>query len=197
MANKTIKQSIEDLFIGLGGNPSALTDNTDTSDVIDDLESAIKGCVGGVIDDTASSSTKTYSSSKIESLIPADELPAVTSDDNGKILAVVNGAWNKATASGGASLFVITATDNNGTITLDKTYAEIEQAYNAGNILVVDYNDGTIVRRHIPLNACTLSGSNLIFDFVLVIVGDGVTTTGDIQIDCDHEMTNYFYNELS
>ena len=45
MANKTIKQSIEDLFIGLGGNPSALTDNTDTSDVIDDLESAIKGCV--------------------------------------------------------------------------------------------------------------------------------------------------------
>lgn len=104
MANKTIKQSIEDLFIGLGGNPSALTDNTDTSDVIDDLESAIKGCVGGVIDDTASSSTKTYSSSKIESLIPADELPEVTADDNNKILAVVDGAWTKVTLTASANL---------------------------------------------------------------------------------------------
>lgn len=197
MANKTIKQSIEDLFIGLGGNPSALTDNTDTSDVIDDLESAIKGCVGGVIDDTASSSTKTYSSSKIESLIPADELPAVTSDDNGKVLAVVDGAWNKASASGGASFFVITATDNNGTVTIDKTYSEIEQAYKANTTLFVDYDDGTIVRRHIPLNECTLSGSNLVFDFVLIMVSDGVTTTGDIQIDCDHEVTHYFYNEVS
>lgn len=97
MANKTIKESLETLFLGLGGNASALTDNTDTSDVIDDLESAIKGCVGGVIDDTASSSTKTYSSSKIESLIPADELPEVTADDNGKILAVVDGEWTKVT----------------------------------------------------------------------------------------------------
>ena len=42
MANKTIKESIKDLFLGLGGNPSALADNADTSDYIDDLESAIK-----------------------------------------------------------------------------------------------------------------------------------------------------------
>jgi hypothetical protein len=97
MANKTIKQALEDLFIGLGGSSSALADNVDTSDVIDDLESAIKGCVGGVIDDTASSSTKTYSSSKIESLIPEAELPAVTADDNGKVLAVVEGAWTLCT----------------------------------------------------------------------------------------------------
>ena len=97
MANKTIKQAIEDLFLGLGGSASALADNVDTSDVIDDLESAIKGCVGGVIDDTASSSSKTYSSSKIESLIPEAELPAVTVDDNGKVLAVVEGAWTLCT----------------------------------------------------------------------------------------------------
>lgn len=69
MANKTIKESIKDLFLGLGGNPSALADNADTSDFIDDLESAIK----------------------------AGALPAVTADDNGKVLAVVDGAWTKVT----------------------------------------------------------------------------------------------------
>ena len=97
MANRTIKEAIEDLYLGLGGSSSALADNVDTSDVIDDLESAIKGCVGGVIDDTASSSTKTYSSSKIASLIPEAELPAVTADDNNKVLAVVEGAWTLCT----------------------------------------------------------------------------------------------------
>ena len=69
MANKTIKESIRDLFLGLGGDATALADNSDTSDYIDDLESAIK----------------------------AGALPAVTADDNGKILAVVDGAWAKVT----------------------------------------------------------------------------------------------------
>lgn len=121
MANKTIKEAIEDLFLGLGGNSSALADNVDTSDVIDDLESAIKGCVGGVIDDTASSTTKTYSSSKIASLIPEDELPAVTADDNGKVLAVVDGAWTKVTMTAvadtttGAVTFTFTPDAESGT----------------------------------------------------------------------------------
>lgn len=45
------------------------------------------------IDDTEASETKTYSSSKIESLIPANELPTVTSSDNGKVLRVASGHW--------------------------------------------------------------------------------------------------------
>ena len=93
MANKTIKESIESLFLGLGGNPSALADNVDTSDVIDDLESAIK----------------------------AGALPAVTSDDNGKVLAVVDGAWTKVTMTAvadtttGADTFTFTPDVESGT----------------------------------------------------------------------------------
>lgn len=43
MSNKTINQALRDLFIGLGGDISALADNTSVSDYIEDLESAIKG----------------------------------------------------------------------------------------------------------------------------------------------------------
>ena len=103
MSNKTINQALKDLFLGLGGNESALADNTSASDYIEDLESAIKAtasdAAGDLIDDTEASETKAYSSSKVESLIPAPELPEVTTDDNGKILAVVAGEWTLVTLS--------------------------------------------------------------------------------------------------
>ena len=66
-------------------------------------------------------------------------LPAVTSDDNGDVLTVVNGAWDKAAPSGGGSdIFVVTYTDNSGTLTYDKTLAEIYTAIKAGkNVMAI------------------------------------------------------------
>lgn len=108
MSKKTINQALKDLFLGLGGDSSALADNSSVSDYVEDLESAIKGAASGaveeIIDDEAASESKTYSSAKIESLIPTDELPSVTSDDNGKILAVANGAWTLGTLTASANL---------------------------------------------------------------------------------------------
>ena len=98
---KTINEALKDLFLGLGGNSSALSDNDSVSDYIEDLESAIKASAGGaaedLIDDTESSETKTYSSSKIVSLIPSPELPEVAAANNGQVLAVVDGAWTLCT----------------------------------------------------------------------------------------------------
>lgn len=98
---KTINEALKDLFLGLGGNSSALSDNDSVSDYIEDLESAIKASAGGaaedLIDDTEASETKTYSSSKIASLIPAPELPEVAAANDGQVLAVVDGAWTLCT----------------------------------------------------------------------------------------------------
>lgn len=69
---KTINEALKDLFIGLGGNSSALTDNDSVSDYIEDLESAIKA-------------------------VAAAELPEVAAANNGQVLAVVNGAWTLCT----------------------------------------------------------------------------------------------------
>ena len=73
------------------------------------------------------------------------ELPSVTSDDNGKVLSVVDGAWAKATASGGSSVFLVTATfdsDSGYTVT-DKTYSEILEAFENGNYVLMKQNDST------------------------------------------------------
>jgi len=68
MSNKTINQALTDLFLGLGGNSSALSDNDTVSDYIEDLESAIKAYVA----ESAGS-----------------VLPAVTAEDKDKELMVV------------------------------------------------------------------------------------------------------------
>ncbi len=59
-------------------------------------------------------------------------LPTVTADDNGKVLAVVEGAWDKANAISDND-FIVTYTDSgNDTYTSDKTFADIYSAYQAG-----------------------------------------------------------------
>lgn len=58
----------------------------------------------------------------------SSSLPEVTAADNGKVLAVVEGAWDKA--SGGA--LVVTFTENDGTWSTDKTKSEIIEALESG-----------------------------------------------------------------
>ena len=70
------------------------------------------------------------------------ELPDVSISDNGKILGVENGTWNKidAPSGGGAEQFVFSISDNmddsQGTCTSTKNATEIKAAITAGNIIV-------------------------------------------------------------
>lgn len=118
--SKTINQALAALITGLGESSSVLADNSTISDYIGDLEDAIKKCAAGeagdIIDDSAASETKTYSSSKIESLTAA-ELPAVSAIDNGKTLKVDNGAWSKGYAITVRS-FNVTVNDSTKAVTL-------------------------------------------------------------------------------
>ena len=70
--------------------------------------------------------------------ITSNELPTVTSTDNGKVLTVVSGKWKKAEPSGGGA-FAITATTEDDVTTLNKTWTEIKTAFDSGqNVIIAD-----------------------------------------------------------
>ena len=68
------------------------------------------------------------------------ELPTVTSDDNGDVLTVVEGAWAKAAPAGGGVLVV---TDTEGT--LNKTWQEIHDAGFAVGYGISETADGLCI----------------------------------------------------
>lgn len=71
----------------------------------------------------------------IKALGGGSSLPAVTSDDNGKVLGVVNGAW-AASEQGKKFIVTLTPTALDYSGTMDKTVAEINAAYEAGQQIV-------------------------------------------------------------
>lgn len=76
------------------------------------------------------------------------DLPAVTADDNGDVLTVVEGAWAKAAPSGGGSdVLCITltydTTADDGSYTCDKTLVEINAALAIGIVVAQPVTDGS------------------------------------------------------
>lgn len=64
----------------------------------------------------------------------AGALPAVSADDNGKVLTVSSGAWAAAQPSGSGGIMVVTGTydESTDTTTLNKTWQEIYDAFANG-----------------------------------------------------------------
>lgn len=71
----------------------------------------------------------------LKSLSGSGSLPPVTSSDNGKVLAVEDGAWS-ASEQGKKFLVTLTPTALDYSGTMDKTVAEINAAYEAGQQIV-------------------------------------------------------------
>ena len=66
----------------------------------------------------------------------SSSLPEVTSEDNGDVLTVVEGAWAKAKNEGNIFIVTFTETDEQSNYVSDKTFEEIEEAYNNGKIIL-------------------------------------------------------------
>lgn len=72
----------------------------------------------------------------------ASGLPAVSGDDNGKVLTVVEGEWAPAAASGG-SLVVEVTTEDDLNYTMEKTAREIMAAFSDGSSVICHFPDAT------------------------------------------------------
>lgn len=64
----------------------------------------------------------------------SSDLPAVTAEDNGDVLTVVDGAWAKAAPSGG--ILLVTETLDDIIYTLNKTWQEILNAATDGFVVI-------------------------------------------------------------
>lgn len=105
-------------------------------------------------------------------------------------------------AGGGTTPFEINVTeDAEYNVTLDKTYAEIETAYNSGARLVVNLtraNDGHFDgSKSIPLNRAAIQNDHPTLDFIVISVGDGTTEICVIEIACSTEFTVINSNTIS
>lgn len=97
--------SLKDLYVSLGGDPTEFKDNMTVSDCVSLLATVLGG-----------------------------GLPEVSGTDNGDVLTVVEGKWAKATPSGGPEKFDVTYyhETSGGTEEFDRTSAEILAALEAG-----------------------------------------------------------------
>lgn len=67
-------------------------------------------------------------------------LPAVSEEDEGKVLTVVNGEWDKAESSSNDNIFQVNFRLIGMDYTADKTFAEVYEAISNGKNVFVYYN---------------------------------------------------------
>lgn len=157
-----IIEALKALYVKLGGTASTVADVTQTPDMIN----AIAGLdIGG----------------------GGSSLPAVTSDDNGSVLTVVEGEWDKAEAPSGNNDFVVTYIEDSGTVTADKTFAEITAAYNAGKKIYAKYQSYVVF---IPLITIDEHNDEIVaFGFAATLWYD-TETSAFVNIAIVHESNN-------
>lgn len=158
-------QALKGLYAALNGDPKDVENMTTSSEVITAMEDVAAAAatelpvvkkvdagktltVNGngkwaaimpesVIDDTEASATKTYSSSKIESLIPANELPTPLLTDVGKIAKVAmddtKAVWTIA-EDAGTQYLDITVGGTKASPNVNNNFSQIIASYVGGKI---------------------------------------------------------------
>lgn len=121
--NSTI-QALQGLYVKMGGNLtdtySTIADGIPVSDYVT-IPDMIEACTQKAGSGGGSGS----------------DLPAVTSDDNGSVLTVVEGEWDKAVPSGGVLVVTMSGTP----LTSDKTWQEIYNAVKGGKVAIINTID--------------------------------------------------------
>lgn len=95
---------------------------------------------------------------KLAQRLAAGLLPTVGENDKGKTLQTneTTGApeWSAASGGGGGVMYA-TFTEDNGTWSCDKTYAELKAAYDAGSVVIAVYGMACTLMSHAEVGGGT------------------------------------------
>lgn len=119
------------------------------------------------------------------------DLPAVSAADNGDVLTVVNGVWDKAApgGGGGGGVLFVNATDDpvNHTYTLNKTAKEVIDAYLAGQTVIVSYDIPSQTSSYGSVVGCEEAGG---FFYIYAMFSDWV---GRFIAPTENDYPSYYY----
>jgi hypothetical protein len=94
-----IIQALKNLYVALGGTAANVADVTNTPDMINAIAALDLDAIAdnAVTTDTIKDGNVTEAklADGVKAKLNATELPAVTAEDNGSVLTVVEGAWAK------------------------------------------------------------------------------------------------------
>lgn len=128
---KTIVGELVDLYVKYGGSRADLTGKETTAEMIDAIEQIYHDNGDTLPTVTSDDNGKVLSVVNGEwdkANVPA-ELPAVTAEDNGKVLMVVNGEWDAAEIE--SNDFLVSYSEDNGEYSCDKTFSQVAVAVQA------------------------------------------------------------------
>lgn len=153
--SKTINQALKDLYLSLGGDPSALEDNSTVSDYIADLENGLKG----LAELPAPSSTNNGKIAKVVSdgeggyiwgaENETSELPTPSADNSGKVAKVVSDGqdgyiWSAENET--QELPAVTATNNGYLLGVKNgAWEKIQKSEICVNIFVAWWGDSPTI----------------------------------------------------
>lgn len=168
---KTTVEALQAYYVELGGTASDVEDITTIPDMID----AITALGGG----------------------SGSSLPAVTSDDNGKLLTVVEGAWAKAKASGNDNIIDFTGNNFNSSnvgftnLTFEENISDIYNSLNGDNF------DKTILKGTDTANNTILFTPHRLTSTVAYFYYISVGNVAGTLVVCIHELKLEKTNETT
>lgn len=200
-----INDALSKLYLKLGGNPQDIRENKSITDYIDDLGDVLKSLaeLPGVSSSDNGKILKVIDGTWAKGDAPT-ELPTVSSSDNGKFLGVSEGSWGKVDALSDEPFIIKVDEDSEYTITLNKTYAEIETAYKAGKRILADvHSDIQESRFYGPRQIMSMSyaitqiNDHISLNFMSFEIGDGVIYTGTFTLNTYTESCAILYADVS
>lgn len=119
----------------------------------------------------------------LEAAIATSPLPDVTADDNGDVLTVVEGAWDKATPSGGGgNVAIIEGTLDQSTGVATASYSEIGNAISAGKLPVLKIGPAPYTNFYVYQSRYSDDGQWL-YLFTGFLVQNNSTTLYQMSVD--------------